>query len=153
MQLVICRLLSFAQLNKKKRKKIQQLSGECMQGGDQSVLTSSTSYRKSDNFEVERLSANIWPTITLLQTIWIQIWSQVDIFKKLSVYTVVLVSHVIFLALYCTVLLHIFSRVFFHDFSFLRDASHKVIRFQGIDSVLYKVHRNNFFCYSSVFQQ
>ena len=61
---------------------MQQLHGECMQGGDQSVLTSSTSYRKSDNFEVERLSANIWPTITLLQTIWIQIWSQVDIFRK-----------------------------------------------------------------------
>ena len=46
-------------LKRREKKKIQQLPGECMQGGDQSVLTSSTSYRKSDNFEVERLSANI----------------------------------------------------------------------------------------------
>ena len=86
---------------------MQQLSGECMQGGDQSVLTSSTSYRKSDNFEVERLSANIWPTITLLQTIWIQIWSQVDSFKNLSVCTVVLATwltcHIVSTLLYCIV--------------------------------------------------
>ena len=87
---------------------MQQLHGECMQGGDQSVLTSSTSYRKSDNFEVERLSANIWPTITLLQTIGIQIWSQVDSFKNLHFYTVVIATcltcHIV-----STVLLHIFT--------------------------------------------
>ena len=84
-----------------------QLPGECMQGGDQSVLTSSTSYRKSDNFKVERLSANIWPTITLLQPIWIQIWPQVDVFKDLSVYTVVLATcltcHIVSTVLYCIV--------------------------------------------------